>query len=43
MTFKLETWQGIAVALFVYLAVGYTNQFATENTVSYVMDIATIV
>ena len=38
MTFKLETWQGIAVALFVYLAVGYTNQFATENTVSYVMD-----
>ena len=38
MSFKLETWQGIGIALFVYLAVGYINQFATENAVSYVMD-----
>lgn len=36
---KLGTYEGIFVALVVYLAVGYVNQYVAENTVSHVMDI----
>lgn len=38
MAFKLETWEGIIIALIVYGAVGYINQFVAENTVWQEMD-----
>jgi hypothetical protein len=38
MAFKLPTWAGITIAIIVYLIVGYINQFATENTIYYVID-----
>ncbi len=38
MAFKLQTWEGIIIALIVYATIGYINQYVTENTVSHVMD-----
>jgi len=31
MAYKMPTWLGIAIALTVYLVVGYANQFGAEN------------
>ena len=33
MAYKMPTWFGIAVALTVYLIVGYANQFGAENQI----------